>query len=49
MGLLDQRFQLLACVEGDYAPRRDGNFFAGLGVATGPLRLVAQLKVAEPG
>src|SRR6266853_1021505 len=46
MGLLDQRLELLACVERDHAPRRDGNFFAGLGVAPGPLRLVAQLKVA---
>src|SRR6266853_2353796 len=49
MGLLDQRLELLACVERNYAPRRNGNFFAGLGVAAGALRFVAQLEVAEPG
>ena len=36
-------------MEGDDAPRADGDFFAGLGVAPGPLRLVAQLEVAEAG
>src|SRR3979490_137858 len=49
MGLLDQRLQLLASVESDHTPRRDGNFFSGLGSAAGSLRFVAQLKVAEPG
>jgi hypothetical protein len=49
MGLLNQGLELLACVERDHAPRRDGNFLAGLWVAAGSLRFVAQLKVAEPG
>src|SRR4051794_11727447 len=49
MVLLDQRLQLLACVEGHDAARRDRNLFARLGIAAGALRLVAELKVAEPG
>ena len=36
-------------MEGDDATRGDRNFFAGLGIAAGPLRLVAQLEIAEAG
>src|SRR5258706_1268139 len=46
-GLLHQALQLLACVEGHDAARRDGNLLAGLRVAPGPLGLLAQLEVAE--
>src|SRR5438067_1109642 len=44
---LHQGLQLLAGVEGDDAARADRDLFAGLRVATGALRLVAQLEVAE--
>jgi hypothetical protein len=37
---IDLRFQLLACMEGDYPARTDRYFFAGFRVATGALRLV---------
>ena len=36
-------------MEGDDAARGDRNFFAGLGIAAGTLRLVAQLEIAEAG
>src|SRR5690349_20954133 len=49
MGLLDQRLEFLASVESDYAPSCDGNLFTGLGITAGPLRLVAQLEIAESG
>src|SRR3954465_6518678 len=48
-GFLDHGLQLLAGVEGDDAARADGDLLAGLGVAAGALRLVAQLEVAEAG
>src|SRR5690242_190511 len=44
---LHHGLQLLACMEGDDTPRADGDFLAGLGIAAGTLRLVAQLEVAE--
>ena len=43
------RLQLLAGVEGHDAARGDRDFLAGLGIAPGTLRLVAQLEVAEAG
>src|SRR5213595_1173255 len=46
-GFFDHRLELLAGVEGDDTARADGNLLAGLRVAPGPLRLVAQLEVAE--
>src|SRR4051812_15800997 len=46
-GLLHQALELLARMEGDHAPRRDGNLLAGLGVASGTLGLLPQLEVAE--
>src|SRR5258708_36274917 len=46
-GLLHEALQLLARVEGDHAPRCDGNLLPGLGVASGALRLLAQLEIAE--
>src|SRR5690606_26354138 len=49
MSLLHQGFQLLAGMEGHHTTRGDRDFFAGFGVATGTLRLVAQLEVAETG
>src|SRR5258706_6430501 len=45
--LLDHGFQLLAGVEGDDAARADRNLLAGLRIAARPLRLVAQLEIAE--
>src|SRR5688572_25455108 len=45
--LLDHGFQFLAGVEGDDAARADRNLLAGLGIAPGALRLVAQLEIAE--
>src|SRR5882672_3418285 len=48
MGLLDQGLQFLAGVEGHDAARCDGNLLTGLGVASGALRLVPKLKIAEP-
>src|SRR5690554_1469136 len=39
--------EFLTGAEGDHAPGGDGYFFAGLGIATGPLALVAQVEVAE--
>jgi hypothetical protein len=47
--LLDHRLQLLAGMEGHDAPRADRDLLAGLGIAAGALRLVAQLEVAETG
>src|SRR6185503_398509 len=44
---LNHGLQLLARMEGDDAAGADGNFLAGLRVAAGALRLVAQLEVAE--
>src|SRR5678815_5575397 len=44
---LDHGLQLLARMEGDNAAGADGDFLAGLRVAAGALRLVAQLEVAE--
>src|SRR5262245_32989983 len=49
MSLLDQGFEFLAGVEGDYTPGGDRNLLAGLGVATGPLRLVAKLEISDSG
>jgi hypothetical protein len=46
-GFFDHGLQLLAGVEGDDAARADRDFLAGLRVAAGALRLVAQLEVAE--
>src|SRR4051812_42920634 len=46
---LHQCLQFLACVESDNAPRADRDLFAGLGIAAGTLRLIAQLEVAEAG
>jgi len=43
----DHGLQLLACVEGDDAARSDRDFLTGLGVAPGPLRLFAELEIAE--
>ena len=37
----------MARMEGHDAARRDGDLLAGLGIATGALRLVTELKVAE--
>src|SRR5688572_27162262 len=45
--LFDHCLEFLAGVEGDNAAGADGNLLAGLGVAARPLRLVAQLEVAE--
>jgi hypothetical protein len=45
--LFDHGLELLAGVEGHDAPRADRDLLAGLGVAAGALRLVAQLEVAE--
>src|SRR5688572_9358038 len=45
--LLHHRLQFLRRMERDDAPRRDRYFFAGLGIASGALRLFAQLKIAE--
>src|SRR3954462_4033499 len=47
--LLDHRLQLLAGMESHDAPRADRDLLAGLGIAAGALRLVAQLEVAEAG
>src|SRR5687768_17029810 len=47
--LLDHGLELLAGVESDDAAGADRYFLAGLGVASGALRLVAQLEVAEAG
>ena len=47
--LLDHGFQFLAGVEGDNPAGADGNLFAGLGIATGTLGLVAQLKITKAG
>src|SRR3954463_15960705 len=46
---LDHGFQLLASLKGDNAAGADGNLLAGLRIASGTLRLVAQLEVAEAG
>src|SRR6185503_16718575 len=46
---LDHGLQLLAGMEGDHAAGADRNLLAGLRVAAGALRLVAQLEVAEAG
>src|SRR5512139_2879183 len=45
----DHGLQFLRRVERDDAPRRDRDFLAGLGVAAGVLRLLAQLEIAEAG
>ena len=34
-------------MKGDHAAGSDGDFFTGLGISTGPLRLVAQVEIAE--
>src|SRR5919204_6767971 len=47
-GFLDHGLQLLAGVERDDPAGADRDLFAGLRVAAGALRLVAQLEVAEP-
>src|SRR5882724_12024490 len=47
MRLLDQSLELLAGVESDHAPRGNRDLLAGLGIAAGPLRLVAELEVSE--
>src|SRR5215472_8708233 len=44
----DHCLQFLAGVEGHYAARGDRNLLAGLGIASGTLRLLAQLEIAEP-
>ena len=36
-------------MERHHAPRGDRDFFAGFGVASGTLRFVAQLEIAEAG
>src|SRR3954467_6273716 len=46
---LHQGLEFLARVESDNAPRADRDLFAGLGIAAGTLRLIAQLEVAEAG
>src|SRR5690348_8021013 len=46
-GLLHQALQLLACMEGNHAPRRDGDLLSGLGIPPGTLRLLPELEVAE--
>src|SRR5512139_340475 len=45
----DHGLQFLAGVKRDDAPRGDRNLLAGLGIAPGPLRLLAELEVAESG
>ena len=45
----DHGLQFLAGVERHDAARGDRNFLAGLGIASGPLRLLAQLEIAEAG
>ena len=45
----DHCLQFLAGVESHDAPRRDGNLLAGLRIAPGALRLLAELEVAEAG
>src|SRR5438270_12008915 len=45
----DAFLELVAGTEGHDAARRDGNLFAGLGVASRARVLVAQGKVAEAG
>src|SRR5579875_2770413 len=45
---LDPEFQLLSRTERDHAACGDRNLLAGLGIAPGPLVLVAQVEVAEP-
>src|SRR5688572_4247993 len=47
--LFDHRLQLLTGMEGDDAAGAYWYFLAGLGIAPGALRLVAQLEVAEAG
>src|SRR5687767_15155651 len=47
--LLDHRLQLLAGMKGDDPAGAYWYFLTGLRVAAGPLRLVAQLEVAEAG
>src|SRR5262245_48049312 len=47
--LLDHGLELLAGVEGDDPAGADRDLLAGLGIASGTLRLVAQLEVAEAG
>src|SRR5579862_6697948 len=46
-GLLHEALQLLACMESDHAARRNGDFLAGLRVASGALGLLAKLEIAE--
>src|SRR5512132_740200 len=46
-GLLHQALQLLACMESDHAPCRDGDLLPRLRVASRALRLLPQLEVAE--
>src|SRR5262245_21576441 len=43
----DHRLQFLTRVERDDAPRGDRDLLAGLRIAPGPLRLLAQLEIAE--
>src|SRR5690606_11843626 len=45
--LLDHALELLAGVESDHAPGRNGNGLARFGVAPRPRRLVAHLEIAE--
>src|SRR6185312_1258480 len=47
--VLDPLFQLLARTKRHHPPRGDGDLLAGLGIASRPLILVAQVKVAEAG
>src|SRR5690242_180104 len=47
--LLHQALQLLACMEGDHAARRDGDLLAGLGIPSRALGLLPELEVAEAG
>jgi hypothetical protein len=44
---LDQGFEFLTGMKGHYPTGRNRDFFASFGVSTWPLRLVAQLEIAE--
>jgi len=46
-GGIHHGLEFLTSVKSNDAARTDGNFFAGLGVASGALGLVAQLKITE--
>src|SRR5581483_5165750 len=44
---LHSQAQFLPGAEGHHAPRRNRDLFAGLGIAAGPLVLVAQFEIPE--